>query len=129
MRDVLPNLAESFEVSADGHVTTIRLRPGIKWSDGVPLTADDFMFRFNHVWHDPDMSPIVARIVQGTEFVKLDDLTFQYVFPEPSPLFINYFAQFGSHFADPMHFFKDYHPAFRDKEELDALVADQGFVT
>jgi len=129
MRNVLPNLAESFDVSEDGRVTTVRLRPGIKWSDGVPLTAADFEFRFNHVWLDPEMSPIVYRLVQGCEFVKLDELTFQYVFPEPNPLFINYFAQIGSAFADPMHFFKDYHPAFRDREELDALVEAEGFVT
>ena len=129
MRGVLPNLAESFEVSEDGRTTTIRLRPGIKWSDGVPLTADDFMFRFNHVWLDPEMSPVVDRMVQGCEFVKLTELTFQYVFPEPNPLFINQFAQYGSHFADPMHFFKDYHPAFRAKEELDALLEEEGFVT
>ena len=129
MRGVLPNLAESFEVSEDGRTTTIRLRPGIRWSDGVPLTADDFMFRFNHVWLDPEMSPIVDRMVRGCEFVKLDDLTFKYVFPDPNPLFINQFAQYGSHFADPMHFFRDYHPAFRAKEELDALVEEEGFVT
>ena len=129
MRNVLPNLAEFFEVSDDGRITTIRLRPGIKWSDGMPLTASDFEFRFNHVWLDPEMSPIVYRLVQGCEFVKVDELTFQYVFPEPNPLFINYFAQLGSAFADPMHFFKDYHPAFRDKEELDDLVEEEGFVT
>ena len=129
MRGVLPNLAESFEVSEDGRTTTIRLRPGIRWSDGVPLTADDFMFRFNHVWLDPEMSPIVDRMVRGCKFVKLDDLTFKYVFPDPNPLFINQFAQYGSHFADPMHFFRDYHPAFRTKEELDALVEEEGFVT
>ena len=129
MRNVLPNLAESFDVSEDGRVTTVRLRSGIKWSDGMPLTASDFEFRFNHVWLDPEMSPIVYRLVQGCEFVKLDELTFQYVFPEPNPLFINYFAQIGNAFADPMHFFKDYHPAFRDKDELDALVDEEGFVT
>ena len=129
MRNVLPNLAESFDVSEDGRVTTVRLRPGIKWSDGMPLTASDFEFRFNHVWLDPEMSPIVYRLVQGCEFVKLDELTFQYVFPEPNPLFINYFAQIGNAFADPMHFFKDYHPAFRDREELNALVEAEGFVT
>ena len=129
MRNVLPNLAEFFDVSEDGRVTTVRLRPGIKWSDGEPLTADDFMFRLNHVWLDPEMSPIVYRLVRGCKFVKVDELTFQYVFPEPNPLFINYFAQLGSAFADPEHFFRDYHPAFRDKEELDALVEAEGFVT
>ena len=115
MRDVLPNLAESWELSEDGRVTTIHLRPGIKWSDGHPLTADDFMFRLKHVWQDPDISPVVYRLVQGCEFVKIDDYTFQYVFPEPNPMFANFFAQYGSHFVDPMHFFKNYHGAFRDK--------------
>ena len=129
MRNVLPNLAESWSLSEDGRVTTIRLRPGIKWSDGVPLTADDFRFRLVHVWMDPEMSPITYRLVQGCEFVKIDDLTFEYRFPEPNPMFANFFAQYGSHFVDPMHFFKQYHPAFRDREELAALVEEKGFVT
>ena len=129
MRDVLPNLAESWELSEDGRTTTIHLRPGIKWSDGHPLTADDFMFRLVHVWQDPDISPVVYRLVQGCEFVKIDDYTFQYVFPQPNPMFANFFAQYGSHFVDPMHFFKNYHGAFRDKEELDALIKEEGFVT
>ena len=30
---------------------------------------------------------------------------------------------------DPMHFFRQYHPAYRDKEELDALVEEEGFVS
>ena len=129
MRDVLPNLAESWELSEDGRITTIHLRPGIKWSDGHPLTADDFMFRLKHVWQDPDISPVVYRLVQGCEFVKIDDYTFQYVFPQPNPMFANFFAQYGSHFVDPMHFFKNYHGAFRDKDELDAMVKEEGFVT
>ena len=129
MRNVLPNLAESWSLSEDGRITTVRLRPGVKWSDGAPLTADDFWFRLVHVWMDPEMSPIVYRLVQGCEFVKIDDLTFQYVFPEPNPMFANFFAQYGSHFVDPMHFFKQYHPAFRDRDELAALVEEKGFVT
>ena len=129
LRNILPNLAESWSLSEDGRVTTIRLRPGIKWSDGVPLTADDFIFRMNHVWLDPQISPVTYRLVRGVKMVKIDDLTFQYVFPEPNPMFANFVAQYGSHFADPMHFFKQFHPAYRDKDELDALVKEKGFVT
>ncbi len=129
MRNVLPNLAESWSLSEDGRVTTVKLRAGLKWSDGAPLTADDFMFRLNHVFLDPDFSPVTYRLVRGCEFVKIDDLTFQYVFPEPNPMFANFFAQYGSHLFDPMHFFKQYHPAYRDKEELDALVQAEGFVS
>ncbi|MYE80311.1 MAG: hypothetical protein F4X36_00375, partial [Gammaproteobacteria bacterium] len=129
MRNVLPNLAESWSLSEDGRVTTVKLRAGLKWSDGAPLTADDFMFRLNHVFLDPDFSPLTYRLVRGCEFVKIDDLTFQYVFPEPNPMFANFFAQYGSHLFDPMHFFKQYHAAYRDKEELDALVKEEGFVS
>ena len=129
MRNVLPNLAESWSVSEDGRVTTVKLRAGVKWSDGAPLTADDFMFRLNHVWLDPEFSPVTYRLVRGCEFVKIDDLTFQYVFPEPNPMFVNFFAQYGSHVLDPMHFFKQYHPTYRDRAELDALVKEEGFVS
>ena len=129
MRNVLPNLAESWSLSEDGRVTTVKLRAGLRWSDGAPLTADDFMFRLNHVHLDPDFSPVTYRLLRGCEFVKIDDLTFQYVFPEPNPMFANFFAQYGSHMLDPMHFFKEYHAAYRDKEELDALVEEEGFVS
>ena len=129
LRNVLPNLAESWSVSEDGRVTTVRLRPGIKWSDGHPLTSQDFMFRFNHDWLDPEMQPLTNVAVRGAKFVTIDDLTFQYVFPKPNPMFANYFAFFGSHFVDPMHFLKDYHPAYRDRDELNALVKEKNHVT
>ena len=129
LRNVLPNLAESWDLSEDGRVTTIRLRPGIKWSDGAPLTSYDFMFRLNHIWLDKEKSPQTNRSVRGAKFVVVDDLTFQYVFPEPNPLFANYIAFYGSHFVDPMHFFKQYHPAYRDREELNAVLKEKGFGT
>ena len=39
-----PLLAESWERSEDGKVLTFRLRPGLSWSDGAPLTAHDVRF-------------------------------------------------------------------------------------
>ena len=39
-----PALASQWEVSADGLTYTFHLRPGLKWSNGDPLTADDFLF-------------------------------------------------------------------------------------
>ncbi len=40
---VIPGAAESWTVSADGLRYTFRLRPGLQWSDGTPLTAADFV--------------------------------------------------------------------------------------
>jgi peptide/nickel transport system substrate-binding protein len=42
-----PSLAKSWNISADGRKYTIKLRPGLHFSDGFPLTADDVLFSFN----------------------------------------------------------------------------------
>ena len=39
-----PNLAESWEVSADGREVTFHLRQGVKWSDGAEFTTEDIEF-------------------------------------------------------------------------------------
>ncbi len=39
-----PGVAEKWETSADGKTYTFHLRADAKWSDGSPLTADDFVF-------------------------------------------------------------------------------------
>ncbi|HEY2938705.1 MAG TPA: peptide ABC transporter substrate-binding protein [Gaiellaceae bacterium] len=41
-RGVVPDLAESWEPSENGLVWTFHLRKGIRWSDGEPITAEDF---------------------------------------------------------------------------------------
>jgi len=43
----IPGLATSWESSADGLTWTYKLRDGLKWSDGEPLTADDVAYTIN----------------------------------------------------------------------------------
>jgi oligopeptide transport system substrate-binding protein len=40
--------AESWTQSADGLTWTFKLRPGLTWSDGEPLTAEDYVFALQH---------------------------------------------------------------------------------
>ncbi|MGE5235527.1 MAG: peptide-binding protein [Acidobacteriota bacterium] len=47
-----PNLASSWEFSQDNRVLTFRLRPEARWSDGVPVTAEDVRFTYQ-VQKDP----------------------------------------------------------------------------
>ncbi len=45
----VPAAAQSWQVSSDGLVYTFHLRPGLQWSDGSPLTADDFVYGIRRV--------------------------------------------------------------------------------
>lgn len=40
----IPGLAESWTISPDGKTYIFKLRPGLVWSDGAPITADDAVF-------------------------------------------------------------------------------------
>ena len=128
MRGFLPNLAEWWRLSEDGRTVTVKLRAGIRWSDGEPLTSDDFVFTFNRIWLDKDVSPVTSLIVLGGKIVKVDDLTFQYVFADPNPSFINLMAQYGNFMVDPEHYFRNFHAAYVDNEALDARVKEAGYL-
>ena len=45
----IPGLAESWTVSPDGLTVTYRLRPGLKWSDGEPLTSADPQYMLSRI--------------------------------------------------------------------------------
>jgi oligopeptide transport system substrate-binding protein len=49
----IPGAAESYSISADRRTYTFRLRPGLTWSDGRPITAADFVYSM-HRLADPD---------------------------------------------------------------------------
>jgi len=46
---VRPEIADSWETSADGLTWTFKIHPGMKWQDGEPLTASDVAFTFNYI--------------------------------------------------------------------------------
>ena len=129
MQSFLPNLARHWEVSADGRTTTIEIRRGIKWSDGHPLTSDDFIFTFDHIWLDKEYSPVPSRLILGGRAEKIDDLTFRYVFEDPNPQFVNLIAQYGNFMVDPKHYFRNWHPSFVDREELNERIKEKGFIS
>lgn len=50
--DVVPSLAESWDISPDGTIYTFHLRKGVQFSDGTPMTVDDVLFSLKRIF-DP----------------------------------------------------------------------------
>src|SRR3989344_2185720 len=46
---LIGDLAETWKTEEDGKVYTVTLRPGLKWQDGKPLTAEDVVFTFSTI--------------------------------------------------------------------------------
>ena len=88
---ITPNVAKGWEMTPDGKRTTIFLRKGMKWSDGAPFTADDFVFWFEDMYQNKDLikSPAPEFSVKGKQgrLIKVDETTVAFEFDEPHFLF------------------------------------------
>jgi len=63
---IIPGAAESWTVSDDGKTYTFKLRDGLKWSDGEPVTAEDFVFSIHRIL-DPAFKAEYAWILYVIE--------------------------------------------------------------
>jgi len=111
--EIMPWLAESYEQNEAADVWTIKLREGIEWSDGVPMTADDVLFTVNMLLEHPDLD-MAGEMVTWVESVeKVDDLTTQFKLTGPNPRFIlDHYAVkiYGRHNIMPKHIWEDKDP-------------------
>src|SRR5271167_4101299 len=55
---IVPSVAKTYELSDDGKTYTMHLRKGMKWSDGAPFTADDFVSWFDDVYSNQEIVPV-----------------------------------------------------------------------
>jgi class 3 adenylate cyclase len=55
--DVLPDVAQSWEISEGGRKYVFHLRDDVQWSDGVPLTAEDFEYTWKRTLDPSKGSP------------------------------------------------------------------------
>ena len=102
-----PDIAESWEVSADGLTWTFHLRQGVNWHDGEPFTAEDVKFTINRALITPiRFSRAAWEAVKGAQAVVdagsgeaeginvIDDHTIALTLEAPN-------ADYTSNLADP----------------------------
>ncbi len=77
-------VAEAWQVSEDGLRFTFRIRKGVKFSDGRPLTAEDVAFTFAFLMNDAIAAPRSRAYFEKVESVTaLDPWTVEFRFKEP----------------------------------------------
>ncbi len=105
---VRPGVAQSWEISEDGLTYTFHFNPKAKWSNGDPVTPEDFLFSFERILTPLLGAPYAYMLypMRGaeafhtgelTDFSKvgataIDEYTLQIVLEQPTPYFLSLLA-------------------------------------
>ncbi len=122
------DILESFTVDED-RIFTFRLREGHRWSDGTPVSTEDFRYGWEDYVMDPDLRPggLPSELLsadKGPVFEILDPLTVRYTWETPNPSFLpRLAAPQPLTIMLPAHYMRQFHAKYQDAELLDALVA------
>ena len=100
----IPGAAERWDISEDGLTYTFHMRKGHTWSDGTPVTADDFEYSWRRVLNPETAASVNASLLflvegaqayasgeagpEGLGFRAVDDKTFEVKLRSPAPYFL-----------------------------------------
>jgi peptide/nickel transport system substrate-binding protein len=110
--NLIPQLAaavpskENGGLSEDGTSVTWKLKPGVKWHDGKPLTADDVVFTWEYA-ADPATAAYTTGAYKDIKVEKVDDLTVKVTFSKPTPFWADPFVGVAGMII-PKHHFAEY---------------------
>jgi ABC-type transport system substrate-binding protein/class 3 adenylate cyclase len=113
--NVVPSMADNFRVSSDGLTYLFRLREGGTWSDGVPLTADDFVYAWDRVREEEAVTAFLLEDIASAE--ALDARTLEVRVHEPRSYFPYILASPWS-FPRPRHVCEELGEAWREQSNL-----------
>ncbi|MCB9157484.1 MAG: ABC transporter substrate-binding protein [Caldilineaceae bacterium] len=140
--ELRPRIIKAWESNEDASVWTFHLRNGMKWSDGAPFTADDYIFWYEHIVSNELLVPTPPFWMQwGGDLAvmeKIDDTTFTITFAQPFPAWLEVLStstvaghfnagETGGGFVAPHHYLEQFHADFVGEEEANALAEEAGF--
>ena len=70
--DIIPELADTWDISEDGQTITFHLHKGVKWHDGVPFSSEDVQYTIERIMHPPKgmvspRGPVFNAIIERVE--------------------------------------------------------------
>jgi peptide/nickel transport system substrate-binding protein len=90
--NVVPELAESWEITDDGLTITFKLHPGVKFHNGDELTADDVKFTFERILDEESGAVARSFFVGISEIETPDPLTVVMKLASPNAALLNNMA-------------------------------------
>lgn len=124
--ELVPDIVAAFEVEEERRFT-FHLRPGHRWSDGAPFTAEDFRFYWQDYVLNEELSPYGAPLQllvdgQMPAFEMLDEWTVRFTWEKPNPFFLPALAGPAPlNIYQPAHYLKQFHAAYAiDRGRLDS---------
>lgn len=123
--EIIPNVAESFEMSDDARSCTFTLREGHRWSDGEPFTTEDIRFYYEDLYLNEEFT--LSPGVNPWTLEIQDEQTFTVTFTDPEGLFLqNIASPNGLNWTRyPAHYLKQFHPTY-NTDTLDQLLEENG---
>lgn len=115
------DLAESYQMSQDGKIYTIKIKADATWHNGSLLTVDDIIFTFQTIKNSDYKSPLRARF-SGVEIEKIDDKTVRFNLAEPYAAFLD-LLNFG---ILPQELWQQIEPASASLAELNLKPVGSG---
>ena len=78
-------------LAADGRSVTWKLKPGVRWHDGKPFTADDVVFTWEYA-RNPATAATTSGSYVDVQVEKVDELTVRVLFKKPTPFWADAFV-------------------------------------
>ena len=97
---------EDGTLAADGRSVTWKLKKGVRWHDGQPLTADDVVFTWEYA-RDPATATLTSGSYKDVTVEKIDQYTVVVKFQEATPFWADAFVAAAGCIM-PKHLFADY---------------------
>ena len=121
------DILESFEVE-EGRRFTFELRRGHRWSDGQPLTSEDFRYWWEDVANNKQLSPVGPPKIMTINgelpiFEVINRYKFRYTWKRPNPDFLPRLASASPlYIYRPAHYMRQFHEKYTDRDILKKTV-------
>ena len=125
VKGIRGNILHGYEVSDDNKVFTFRLRKGLRWSDGMPVTMEDVRFAYEDVLRNERITASVPGWLRAGNkrdgdpmtLDVVDPWTFRISFSEPYGGFLSQLAiviwQGYQYILKPKHYLEQYHADYK----------------